>query len=223
MKTLVKLENISHSFESSLYKDINLIIKERESVAILGVSGSGKSTILNSIASLLKPKNGKISLCEYDDIYSLKDEYLLFLRRKILGIIFQSHYLFRGFSTLENLQVAEIISENKIDSKMLEKFEIAHTLNQQIGELSGGQQQRLSIARVLTKKPKVLIADEPTGNLDKNTATVIIKYLIDYVKSEHAALIIATHDIEIAQMCSKIYRLRNEKIEQIDLSIQTTT
>lgn len=158
---------------------------------------------------MLKPKKGEVDIARHTNIYTLKPSDLLAIRRYEVGIIFQSHYLFRGFSAIENLQVASMLSEQKIDMELLERFEIAHTLNQQIGQLSGGQQQRLSIARVLTKKPQVIFADEPTGNLDSNTAKNVIKVLFEYVEEMGAALVLATHDGSIAQMCQKRYLLAN--------------
>lgn len=215
MKYLVEMQEITHKFDVVLYEDISMRLLPTESVAILGASGSGKSTILNHLSTLLPPQKGHINLAEYNDIYSLNEKHLLHLRQKILGIIFQTHYLFRGFNVTQNLQIAELIANTQMDMQMLEEFGIAHTLKQQIGELSGGQQQRLSIARVLTKKPKILLADEPTGNLDKDTALSIMHYLLEYVKKEAAALIVATHDREIAELCTRIVLLENKALRQI--------
>ena len=131
------------------------------------------------------------------------------LRRNVIGIIFQFHYLFRGFSALENLQVASILANQAIDKNLLESFGIAHILKQQIGELSGGQQQRLSIARVLTKKPKIIFADEPTGNLDVETAHSVMEVVFSYVKSQNATMIVATHNLELAKMCDRVFELKN--------------
>lgn len=215
MKYLVEMYGISHKFDILLYQDIELCLEPSQSVAILGASGSGKSTILNHLSTLLKPQSGKINLATYKDIYSLDEKNLLYLRQKILGIIFQTHYLFRGFNVRENLKIAELIANTQVNMQMLEEFGIAHTLKQQIGELSGGQQQRLSIARVLTKQPKILLADEPTGNLDKDTALNIMDYLLAYVKKNNAALILATHDREIAELCTNIVLLENKTLHKI--------
>ena len=210
MKYLVDAQNIGHSFDSNLFNNVNLKIMERESIAILGVSGSGKSTLINNLSTLLAPKNGIVSLCGINDIYKQEQNILLELRRDKVGIIFQSHYLFRGFSALENLQVTSILSNRDIDMELLRFFNIDTILNQQIGELSGGQQQRLSIARVLTKKPKIIFADEPTGNLDKTNTYNVMGAIFNYIDKYNAALIIATHDIEVANMCDRKYMLKNE-------------
>lgn len=215
MEYLVEMCGVSHKFDVTLYDNIYMRLKPMQSLAILGASGSGKSTILNHLSTLLQPQKGQINLAHLKDIYSLSEKQLLHLRQKILGIIFQTHYLFRGFNVMKNLQIAELIAHTKIDMEMLQEFGIAHTLKQQIGELSGGQQQRLSIARVLTKRPKILLADEPTGNLDKNTAMSIMSYLLSYIKKHEAALVLATHDKEIASLCTNIVLLENKTLNQI--------
>lgn len=215
MDYLVEMYGVSHKFDIALYQDIELRLKPHESMAILGVSGSGKSTILNHLSTLLPPQKGTIHLASYKNIYNLHERDLLFLRQKVLGVIFQAHYLFRGFNVKQNLQIAEYIANTQIDETMLEDFKIAHTLKQQIGELSGGQQQRLSIARVLTKRPKIILADEPTGNLDKETAMSIMQYLVHYIQKNQASLILATHDTEVANLCSHIVMLENKKLRLI--------
>lgn len=215
MNSLLCAYNLSHSFETMLYTQVNLQVCERESIAILGVSGSGKSTILNNLSTLLPPKSGRVSLLDKDDIYSLSSKEQLLLRRLHIGIVFQAHYLFRGFSGIENLKVASILSGEHIDNALLESFGIDKVIHQQIGELSGGQQQRLSIARVLTKKPKIIFADEPTGNLDKQTALQVMEVLFSYIRTHNAALILATHDQEIANSCSKIYRLYDNALHEV--------
>ncbi|MFB1343989.1 ABC transporter ATP-binding protein [Helicobacter pylori] len=207
---MIKAINISHAFEKPLYSGVNLHIKPKESLAILGVSGSGKSTLLSHLATMLKPDSGTISLLEHQDIYALNPKNLLELRRLKVGIIFQSHYLFKGFSALENLQVASILAKQEINHSLLEQLGIAHTLKQGVGELSGGQQQRLSIARVLSKKPKIIIADEPTGNLDTISANQVISMLQNYITENEGTLVLATHDEHLAFTCSQVYRLEKE-------------
>lgn len=207
-EVLLKAQNVGHSFESQLYDSVNLTLESTKTIAILGVSGSGKSTLINNLSSFLKPKNGSVFIGG-SDIYALKSSEILRLRRNVIGIIFQFHYLFRGFSALENLQVASILANQAIDKNLLESFGISHILKQQIGELSGGQQQRLSIARVLTKKPKIIFADEPTGNLDAETAHSVMEVVFSYVKSQNATMIVATHNLELAKMCDRVFELKN--------------
>ncbi|MFW3328605.1 ABC transporter ATP-binding protein, partial [Aliarcobacter butzleri] len=194
---LLEAKNLSHKFDYELFKNINLSLQKQESIAIIGTSGSGKSTLLNILSSLLKPTSGNV-VFQRKDIYSLSQNDLLKIRRDDFGIIFQAHYLFRGFSANENLEIAEFLSGEKIDKNLLKELNIEHVINQGVGELSGGQQQRLSIARVLTKKPKIIFADEPTGNLDKDTANVVMNTLFNYIKKNNAGLILVTHENELA-------------------------
>ena len=140
---------------------------------------------------------------------------MLEVRRNDFGIIFQAHYLFRGFNANENLKISELLSGNDVDESLLRSLNIDHVMKQGIGELSGGQQQRLSCARVLVKKPKVIFADEPTGNLDTQTANEMINVLFDYVNENDAGLIMVTHENEIANKCDKVYKLNEYRLEQV--------
>ncbi len=205
--------NISHSFDYSIIENTDFSINRGESVSIMGVSGSGKSTILHIFATLLKPKEGEVRI-EKKDIYSLSKNEILKIRREDIGFIFQQHYLFRGFNAYENLEISSILSDQKIDEKLLEKFGIENILTQNIGTLSGGQQQRISIARVLTKRPKIIFADEPTGNLDRESARNIIDSLIEHTKTEGCALIIATHDLQLALRCDRSFILEDKKLKR---------
>lgn len=211
---LLQAQNLSHKFDYELFKNINLSLEKKQSIAIIGTSGSGKSTLLNILSSLLKPYSGDV-LFKEKNIYSLKQNKLLNIRREEFGIIFQAHYLFRGFSAVENLKIATLLSENEIDKDLLKILNIEHVINQGVGELSGGQQQRLSIARVLTKKPKVIFADEPTGNLDKQTAQIVIDTLFNYIKTNEAGLILVTHEDELAYKCDKVYKLDDLKLQEL--------
>lgn len=212
---LLKAKDLSHSFDTLLYEGVDLDCNEGESIAILGVSGSGKSTILNHLSTLLPPNSGTIDLLDQKNIYSLNSDELLALRRYGVGIIFQAHYLFRGFSTQENLAIASFLANQEVDMKLLERMGISHTLSQQVGELSGGQQQRVSIARILCKKPKMIFADEPTGNLDKQTALSVMKIILEFLQERGAGMVLATHDEEIAKNCTKIFLLENKVFRQI--------
>ena len=211
---LLQAKNISHKFDYPLFENINLTLHTQETIAIIGESGCGKSTLLNIFCSLLRPNQGEVYY-QNNNIFTLSQKDLLKLRRDIFGIIFQAHYLFRGFSSKENLQIAEFLSEKKIDTNILELLKISHILNQGIGEISGGQQQRLSIARVLTKQPKIIFADEPTGNLDKNTANEVMDVLFEYIFKQNAGMILVTHDESLAFKCDKVFKLNEQKLEQL--------
>lgn len=212
--TLLEAKNISHEFDYKLFEDINFSLSQKESIAIIGMSGSGKSTLLNILCSLLAPKEGEI-LFKNKDIYKQKKNDLLNVRREDFGIIFQAHYLFRGFSASDNLEIATLLSGEKVDKDLLKKLSIDYVQNQGVGELSGGQQQRLSIARVLTKKPKIIFADEPTGNLDKDTAQVVFDTLLNYIEDNNAGMILVTHETDLAMQCDKVYKLEDLKLQEL--------
>jgi len=137
------------------------------------------------------------------------------IRRNKLGIVFQAHYLFKGMKAIENLEIATLLANEEIDNSLLERLEIKELMEQKIGELSGGQQQRVSIARVLSKKPSLIFADEPTGNLDKETAQLVMDVLLEYIDKHNAGMILVTHDEEMAKLCNKSYKLENQILEEI--------
>jgi len=212
---LLSAKNLSHSFEYELFSNVSLDAKEKDSIAIIGVSGSGKSTLLNILSTLLSPKNGSVFLFD-EDVSKMSKKRLAQIKRDDLGLVFQSHYLFKGFSAMENLEVASILSRQEIDEGLLKKLNIYEVINQKVTELSGGQQQRVSIARVLTKKPKILFVDEPTGNLDKKTASDVMDILFEYLEENNAAMILVTHDEELAHKCKKIYRVDNKELLRLN-------
>ncbi|CAA6821534.1 MAG: Putative ABC transporter ATP binding protein [uncultured Sulfurovum sp.] len=212
-KTLLTATNIAHSFDYDLFSNINFTLQEQESIAIVGRSGSGKSTLMHIFSSFIKPNTGLVSLLD-KDIYKLSENEIEALRRNDLGIIFQAHYLFKGMSALMNIEIATLLANEEIDNDLLERLEIKELMQQKIGELSGGQQQRVSIARVLSKKPKVIFADEPTGNLDKETAKLVMKVLLEYIKKENAALVLVTHDEEMAKLCDKSFKLELQELSE---------
>ncbi|MCK9162080.1 MAG: ATP-binding cassette domain-containing protein [Arcobacter butzleri] len=213
-KPLLKALDISHNFDYPLFSNINIDLHKKESLAIVGSSGCGKSTLLNIFSTLLKPKSGEV-LFDGKSIYSLKKEEILKIRREYFGIIFQAHYLFRGFNAKENLEISSILNSTTIDESLLKLLHIDHIINQNIGTLSGGQQQRLSIARILTKKPKIIFADEPTGNLDKETASIVFDTLFEYIKKENGALVLVTHEMDLANRCDRVFKLQEQRLIQI--------
>ncbi|GAX87750.1 putative ABC transport system ATP-binding protein [Lebetimonas natsushimae] len=208
---MLKAVNLKHSFDYLLFSDVNLEVKPKEKIAIIGTSGSGKSTLLHILSSFLKPNTGKVFI-DNKEIYKLKEKDLIEFRKNKIGIIFQFHYLFNTFTALENIQAAAILSNREVDYDLLERLKIKDVINQNIQTLSGGQQQRVSIARVLTKKPKIIFADEPTGNLDSVNANEVIDILKEYADENCASIITVTHDIEIAKKFDKIYELKNKKL-----------
>jgi len=209
---LLEASRISHSFDYTLFTDIDFTLAPYESKAIVGRSGSGKSTLLHIFSTFMKPDEGEVILFG-EDLYSLNEAQVEALRRYDAGIIFQFHYLFKGMSAMANIEVASMLSGESVEEDILEKLEISELMQKKVGELSGGQQQRVSIARVLSKKPRIIFADEPTGNLDKETATLVMDVLLDYCKETGAGLLLVTHDEGMAQRCDKAYRLEDKMLK----------
>lgn len=208
---LLKTDNIGHHFDCPLFSDVTICAQEGQTLSIVGVSGSGKSTLLHILSTLLRPCLGRVYLFN-KDIYGLSADALIAIRRNLVGIVFQSHYLFRGFSATENLQVATLLAHESIDVDILKSFKIEHVLHSHASKLSGGEQQRLSIARVLMKKPKIIFADEPTGNLDQENAKHVMDAIFNYVHTHKAALVLVTHDMTLAYSCDSCYTLANQKL-----------
>lgn len=212
---LLSAKNLSHTFDYELFRDVSLDLQEGESIAIIGVSGSGKSTLLNILSTLLKPDEGVVSIFG-EDVSQMSKKRLSQIKRDEIGLVFQSHYLFKGFTCIENLEVAAILSNQDIDKKLLERLKIENTVNQKVTELSGGQQQRVSIARVLTKQPRLLFVDEPTGNLDKSTAGEVMDIFFEHISKHNAGMILVTHDEDLAHKCQKVYKLINKELVRVN-------
>ncbi len=212
--TILKATQLSHAFDYPLFSEVSLSLHSSQSLAIIGVSGSGKSTLLHILSTLLQPKSGEVELFD-KNIYTLNNNELIALRRNDIGLIYQAHYLLKGFSARENLEVASILSNEAIDETLLERLGVHHVLEQKVTELSGGQQQRISIARVLTKKPRLIFADEPTGNLDSDTADEVMQIFYDYIQAYQSAMVLVTHDEDLAFKCDYVYRLENQQLVKV--------
>jgi putative ABC transport system ATP-binding protein len=212
---MIEAKNITHGFDYKLFEDISLSMNSGDIFSIVGSSGCGKSTLLNILSSFQKPNSGTVKLFD-QDIYNINEDELTNIIKYKLGIIFQAHYLLKGFTALENLEISTMLANTQIDYELLEKLKIDNILHQQIGELSGGQQQRLSIARVLTKKPKIIFADEPTGNLDNQTANEVMETIFDYIQKNDALMILVTHDTALANKCNKVLQLDNLSLKEIN-------
>ncbi len=209
---MLEARGITHSFDYLLFENITLKIKPKDKIAILGKSGSGKSTILHILSTFLAPEKGEV-IYNGKNIYSLNEKELINIRKNEFGIIFQFHYLFNTFSALENIQAAAVLAGREIDFEIIKRLDIEDVLGQNIQTLSGGQQQRVSIARVLSKKPKIIFADEPTGNLDKVNANEVMEILCEYCEINNAALVTVTHDEELKDFFEQIYYLKDKRLE----------
>jgi len=217
MKPILQIENIYKSFENNgqiiqVLKGINLEVLPGESLAITGPSGAGKSTLLNIMGTLELPSKGKV-LFNDSDVYQMDEMGLSKIRNREIGFIFQFHHLLPEFNAEENAMIPALISrysERKsaeMASAILSQMGLKDRLRHRVGELSGGEQQRVAIARALIMGPKLLLADEPTGNLDKVTGDEITELLLSLNKSQDLALVIATHNLELAHKMSKQLQL----------------
>lgn len=221
-KTLLKAEGLAkvyHQAEEDLtiFKDINLEIKAGEIVALVGPSGAGKSTLLQLIGLLDQPTSGKIEMAGRD-VSSLGDEDRTLLRRHYVGFVYQFHFLQPEFSALENVMLPQIIKGvSKSEAKeratsLLTTMGLAHRLSHRPGRLSGGEQQRVAIARSLANEAKLLLADEPTGNLDPKTSGDVFDLLIDRVRSAGIGAVIATHNMELASRMDRILEMKQGQL-----------
>ncbi|WP_456429862.1 ABC transporter ATP-binding protein [Nitratifractor sp.] len=210
-ETILEARSLAHAFDYPLYRDVSLTMEAGDTVAVMGRSGSGKSTLLHSLAGLIEPLEGEVKLFG-QPLYRLKEEEKERLRRYRTGIVFQSHYLFKGLTGRENIEVAAMLAGREVNEELLERLEIARVVDQKVSQLSGGQQQRVSLARVLSKEPEIIFADEPTGNLDDETAEAVMTVLLEYIHRHSAALFMVTHDRQIAKYCAKIYELRSDRL-----------
>lgn len=210
---LIDASKLSHSFDYLLFEDVSLQLESGKSIAIVGRSGSGKSTLLHHLATFLPPLHGEVVLFG-ENIYK-HNVNIEHIRRHEIGMIFQSHYLFKGMKARDNIAIATMLADQEFPSSLLEQLQIATLMDQKTSELSGGQQQRVSIARVLSKNPKIIFADEPTGNLDKETAKLVMGVLLDYIKRQEGGLVMVTHDHDIAKMCDAVFLLENKTLQPI--------
>ena len=196
---------------------VNLSVEQGEFVAIVGISGSGKSTLLNMIGGLDVPTSGKV-IVDGRDLSTLKDEQLTIFRRRKIGFIFQNYNLVPVLNVYENIVLPVELDGNKIDKKFMKEvvqiLGLEDKLNNMPNNLSGGQQQRVAIARALVSKPAIVLADEPTGNLDSKTSSDVLGLLKVTSQKFHQTLVMITHNSEIAQLADRIIRIEDGKIVQ---------
>jgi len=224
---MIKINNIKKSYSSPdgeliVLDGIDLKIKEHSSIVVMGASGSGKTTLLNIIAGLDKPNRGEV-LFNGKNIFSLSLKERAFYRNKNIGMIFQFFNLLNEFTAAENVALPLIIGgENKKDSlkraeNMLKKFGLYDRREHRPFQLSGGEQQRVAIARALIKKPKLLLLDEPTGNLDWKSANETISFIKERIKEEKITAVLVTHSYEIAKDFGEVFKLKEGKIIKISV------
>lgn len=194
---------------------VNFAVEEGEFVAIVGTSGSGKSTLLHMIGGLDRPTGGKVEVAG-KEIFSLKDDELTIFRRRKIGFVFQSYNLVPVLNVYENIVLPITLDGDKIDQahvdNIVETLGLQSKMNSLPGQLSGGQQQRVAIARALSSKPAIILADEPTGNLDSSTSLDVMGLLKVTSEKFRQTMVMITHNEEIAQMADRIIRIEDGRI-----------
>jgi lipoprotein-releasing system ATP-binding protein len=191
-------------------KGCDLEINAGTSVAIVGPSGSGKSTLLHVAGLLDRPDKGQV-LVGGVDISKLNDDKVAGLRNETCGFVYQFHHLLREFTALENVTMPALIGGRRYDAgrarELLEEVGLGHRGGHFPNQMSGGEQQRVAIARALMNRPKLLLADEPTGNLDPHTAEEVVNMLFGLIKNQGMSALIVTHNLELAQRCDVVLRM----------------
>ena len=220
METLLKLKNVNLKYQTGndqikVLNNINLETKKNESISIVGESGSGKTSLIMLIGGLEKASSGKIYF-ENQEITKLNEDEVSKIRRKNIGIIFQSFYLIPNYTAVENVALTLELNnlKNPYDraKELLDRFGLKNRFNNLPSQLSGGEQQRVAIARAIAMKPKLILADEPTGNLDSENSQMIADILFKYIKEESSSLIMVTHDLKLANKAKRKIKIKDGKI-----------
>ncbi|WP_052447419.1 ABC transporter ATP-binding protein [Clostridium polynesiense] len=219
MTAALKINSVSYKYPNKnlLLSNINLEIKEGEIVCLIGKSGCGKTTLLNIAAGLIKPVEGNVRIGG-TDIYNIKKNKLSSFRGENIGYIFQSFNLLNNMNFLDNVAMPLELSgcrkrlrEEKAE-ELLEALELYDKLDSYPYQLSGGEQQRAAIARALIRRPRIILADEPTGNLDSETERVILGLLKDIRKKYNTSMLIVTHDEEVSSLGDRIINIKDGRI-----------
>ena len=217
--TCKDLSKIFPSLDEAIINKLNLNITEGDHTAIVGVSGSGKSTLLHLMAGLEKASSGQVKILDQDISFLSQDE-LGWLRNTHLGFVYQFHHLLSDFNAIENVAIPLLIRRYEYKQAfkeaevLLKKIGLGKRLTHKPSQLSGGERQRVAIARSLITKPKCILADEPTGNLDGKTAHFVFDLLLDLAKENRSTLVLVTHDNQLASKLKFQYKLNQGKLKK---------
>lgn len=225
---VIDCQNVSKSYQDGhlnvdVLHDLNVQIQAGESVSIIGASGSGKSTLLHILGGLDTPTSGKIALMG-QDLATLNQAKLGALRNQYLGFVYQFHHLLAEFTALENVMMPLLIGKMKRSEAeeraaiMLEKVGLSTRMKHRPAELSGGEQQRAAIARALVNNPKCLLADEPTGNLDRNNARHVLEMMLQLRHELNTALVVVTHDDELAVRFDRVLTMKDGALQNFQMA-----
>lgn len=221
--SLLELQSVSFGYGDGqsripVLDDVNFCVESGQRLALLGRSGSGKSTLMNILAGLLIPERGSV-IWQGIDIAGLNDAKRVALRRQTIGVVYQFHHLLPEFSAEENVALPAILGGQTVATsirmgrQLLDQVGLRHRFDHRPGELSGGERQRVAIARALAGHPKVLLMDEPTGNLDETTADQILAMLIDLSETTQTSLVIVTHDRRVATQTDQQFELHHGEMK----------
>ncbi len=213
--SFIKLDNITKEYETAhALRGADLEVDRGEWVSIVGPSGSGKTTLLNILGCLDSPTSGSI-LIDNTDINMLSEDALAIFRREIIGFIFQQSHLIPYLTAVENVMLAQYfhsLSDEKEAIEALKRVGLGHRLDHRPSQLSGGEQQRVCIARALINSPKLLLADEPTGNLDRENTKIILELLKKLHSEEHFTIIVVTHDSFVSRWAQRVLTMEDGRI-----------
>ena len=221
MSELLKLNQVNLTYQTGdesikVLKDIDLKTMKKETISFVGESGSGKTSLIMLIAGLEKATSGQIFF-QNKEISSLSEDEVSEIRRKSIGIVFQSFYLIPNYTAVENVALTLELNNFKDPTnqakEILERMRLKHRFNNLPSQLSGGEQQRVAIARAIAMKPELILADEPTGNLDSENSEIISEILFNYVKEEGSSLIMVTHDEKLADKAQRKIKIKDGKID----------
>lgn len=218
--SIIKVENLSKVYGKKDNKvialdNVNIEVEKGEFVAVIGASGSGKSTLLHQLGGVDRPTSGNVVI-DGKNIYKLNEEKLAVFRRRNIGFVFQSFNLIPVLSVEENIKMPALLDHQKVDEEyfndLIKTLGLEKRLNHLPSELSGGQQQRVAIARALINKPSIILADEPTGNLDSENSKEIMEMLKVSIRKYNQTAIVITHDLDIAENTDRIIKIRDGKV-----------
>ena len=201
-------------------RGVDLTLSGQESIAVVGASGVGKSTLLHILGTLERPNAGEV-IYEGVNVLTFPETQLSAYRNRSIGFVFQFHHLLSEFTALENVMLPALIGRlskrksREIARDVLELVGLSHRIQHRVGELSGGEQQRVAVARALVLKPKVLLADEPTGNLDTKTSRNIHKLLLRLNQKQKVSLVVVTHNLELAGMMQRQLQMKDGLLNEI--------
>ena len=221
VKKLFKLNNIHLNYKLNgddirVLKNINFEIKKNERVALIGESGSGKTSILMLMSGLENPSKGSI-IFENQDFSKISEEQKTKIRKKKIGLVFQQFYLIPNYTALENvmfpMQINKVKNEKEKATLILSDLGLYHRKNNLPSELSGGEQQRVAIARAISFNPEIILADEPTGNLDKKNTEIVADLLFNYSTKKKISLFLVTHNTNLAKKCDRVINLVDGQIK----------